>query len=1227
MKIVEQYLLQLNIEKRRWRRAATILTALSLVVAISVSWSLRMTGITLANGAGCGKEEHQHSDNCPSEKILICGYPEIFEEIQEESAEEALEEPVETEEPDENEELPETEETEEAEEITEASEVEAQSDEPKPEHVHTDECYQITCYCELEEHIHEIACYPDPKADIETPLDWQNMFKDYPYTGDLREDLVGIAKTQVGYTESVLNFEVGNDGIRRGYTRYGEWYGAPYNDWSAIFASFCLNFAGADLEKYPNNSGANTMAELWEKQGKYVPFGEYVPISGDLIFFNNNTVGIVAEVQNATIQVICGNIEDSVKVITVLLTDDSIAGWGIINKPISEEELLDISNGPAFFIFEGENLESKTFGLKNFENIITEPENQQYSVNSTSTVIDLLSYLEANGGSYFFTLLDNNNVELPKNENGQYIAVANESYKLTISFNSPNGFLPGTYQYQIPNGLLVNGGEGSFVLNDGVNVGSWVVTDTGLITLDFNENINSRTDIVISSTLGIHFPEQEEPIDFDGKITVTIEKPADQLFPTELYKWGQQGGVSGKEGEDPSKIYWTLQIVGHADSNIPGNILSDEVLFGEWSKDHRYTESDIAGGLTFGVSEPDPITGEYKDWHSWSVSPDDPHLIWTETGWSYKMPKTATCIWCGEIELGNENWIYTVNYTSTPDKTGVAGTYGYENQASIDGQQAYAWTDFTQGEALGDIFKTGTFISDASGGSFLWEFQAVIPGRVPGEKAEYHWYVMDYMYLLNSEGHNVGQAENDAHLATVTTIYNGQTINVPRIQDATENDMFAWDNAWTANNNGINYGREFNLLCRCQCNESNCRFWNGQCGKYWYEDDDGEWKIKDYCQCWTPEETLTFTFVYRTKDLSTIENYGGLGYKLQNIAELHYMPNGGTDGALVSSSTAVVTIPDLFKKELTSDFNGYTAHYRVTVNEAKVVLTNGTPLTIHDEMTQTLAYISGSIVITTEDANGNRTKLRLGDDFTVSYDGTGDQTDKDGNKVHVLDIVILRPQPVMYILDYDTTLIMPDQFSGGVKYSNSATISLWGEDVTDSSVEKVYADINISAKKYNVELRKTCAVTKKPLPGAKFGLYNAQGGLISTGITNAEGKILFETDIINGIILREHVLYYVRELEAPLTYQLDSTQHWFCFCDKSGDYCETCKNLISSIDAVRIPFEQLGKVNVENQPVSIELPATGGSGIYPYILCGLSIMLVPLVYGFSSRRKCERRSQ
>ena len=61
MGIVEQYLLQLKSEQRRWRRAVAILVVLSLFVATGVSWSLRMTGITIANGATCGQEEHQHT--------------------------------------------------------------------------------------------------------------------------------------------------------------------------------------------------------------------------------------------------------------------------------------------------------------------------------------------------------------------------------------------------------------------------------------------------------------------------------------------------------------------------------------------------------------------------------------------------------------------------------------------------------------------------------------------------------------------------------------------------------------------------------------------------------------------------------------------------------------------------------------------------------------------------------------------------------------------------------------------------------------------------------------------------------------------------------------------------------------------------------------------------------------------------------------------------------------
>ena len=1070
------------------------------------------------------------------------------------------------------------------------------------EHTHDDLCQNQESSCQLLEHTHTLECYSDETADVESQLDWQRMFVDYPYTGNLCEDLVGVAKTQVGYSESKMNFKIDQNGTRQGYTRYGAWYGIPYGDWSATFVSFCLNYSQADLNEFPTNTGASTMAEQWKQLDKYAPFNQYTPVSGDLVFFKDNTVGIVSEVHNATMYVIRGDIENSVKVESISLKDNSIVGWGLVSKSASKENILDISNGPAVFIFENGTSASKV---------------QRYTLRNSRTIKELLPYLEANKGGYFFTLLDKNNQELPKDANGNYIAQANTEYKLTISFTSPEGFLPGTYEYQIPNGLMVDGGEGTFILKDGTNVGTWVVTDTGLITFVFNDHMNSRTDITISATMGIHFPEQEEPIDFDGKITVLVEKPPPQSNPTVVKKWGNQGGVEGSDGDDPSKIYWGIEIIGNKDSQIPGSILTDRVIDGEWSKTHRFTESDIAGGLSIGVSE----NGK---WHNWHVSSDDPHLIWTETGWTYKMPKTATCQWCGEIELGNEGWYYYINYSSTPNNAGMAGTFGYENEATIDGAYGYAWVNFTQGEATGEIIKTGSFASDASGGGFLWEFSATIPGRQEGKKADYHWYIMDNMKLLDSSGQTVGFVENDAHLAKVTATYDGKTIEVPRIQDATDDDLFAWDNGWTATDNGINHGREFNLLSRCQCTKDTCH-WDSGCGEYWYMKDDGTYATNGFCQCWTTRENVIFTFVYKTKDMSIVEKYGGKGYQVYNLAELFYIPEGASGGASISRSDAIVPIPGLFKKELTHDFDGYTANYKVTVNEAKIVLTDGSPLVIHDVMTDTLAYISGSLVITAEDTNGVITTLQQGTDYTVSYDGTGNQTDQNGKEVHVLDITILRPQPVMYLLDYDATLILPKVVTGGIKYTNSATITLWGEAITDTSVEKVYADINIAAKSYKVEMFKTCAQTGDPLEGATFGLYNEQGGLITTAVTDSRGQLVFQTNIVEGIILREHVLYYMQELKPPPGYQLDDTKYWFCFCDEVGDDCKICAEIIKEADAVRIPFEQVGKIHVTNRIMDYDLPTTGGPGIYPLMLVSVVFIVTPLVYRFIRRRKRERR--
>lgn len=1280
--ILGDSLRKLNWLHVRRTRMNAMLLILSFVVSLNVFWAMRQPGLTLAGDATCGILEHTHDEDCGTQ-ICVCTlseevhvhsdacYEMQFVPAQEElrlmcsKAEDPhahnescyttiLTDPIQetvlncnneaedhihedgcytlTEIPGQEESVLDCTLTVEPHEhtdncyamqVVEFKEAEALiCGLTETVHTHEESCYEWDLKCGYEEHVHNIMCYSDKMADVETPLDWQNMFADYPYTGNLRQDLVGIARTQVGYSESEWNFEVDSNGVRQGYTRYGAWYGTPYRDWSAMFVSFCLNYAGADSREVPTNTGANAMAEQWKKLEKCAPVGTYDPVAGDLVFFDNNTVGIVAEVQNATFCVIRGDMEDAVRSDVLPLTDGSVVGWGCTEGtiPVPEEsaeeteptepgetvsnvDLLDISNGPVFAIFvDGE----------------AAPQMQTYSLRSMRTITDLLSYLEEKGGSYFFTLLDQNNQELKKDENGNYIAQANTGYKITISFNSPEGFLPGTYQYQVPNGLMVDGGEGTFILNDGTNVGSWTVTDTGLITLTFNENINTHADITISSTLGIHFPEQDDPIDFDGQITVTVQKPPQQQFPTELYKWGIQGGAQGAENVDSRKFYWTVNVIGHQDSQIPGNILSDNVIFGEWSKTHRYTESDIAGGLRFGVSE-------NGNWHSWHVSADDPHLVWTETGWSYKIPKTVTCDTCGELELGNEGWIYYINYTSTPDPPGTAGTFGYENMATLDGQNAYAWTDFTHGEVQGEIAKRGSFVSDAGGGAFRWEIQAVVPGRQEGNLADYRWYIMDYLYLIDEGSNIAGHVENDAHLATITATYKGTTIQIPNVKDATDADLFAWHNEWSSTNeDGVSYGREITLLSRCICDEKNCQ-WGEGCDEHWFQKDDGTWAQNGFCTCWTDTEDMVFTLVYETDDIAMIEHYGGFGYQLRNVVELHYQPPGSNDNVLVDGADATVPIPGVFKKELTQDFDGYTAHYNVTVNEAKLVLTNGSPLVIHDAMSETLAYISGSLVITAEDANGNRTQLQQGTDFTVTYDGTGNQTDAQGKEVHVLDIVIQHPQPVMYILDYDATLVLPNHVTSGIKYTNSATISLWGEDITDDSAEKVYADINIATKSYKVDMYKTCALTGEPLGGATFGLFNERGGLISTEVSDSNGALRFQTNIIEGIVLREHIPYYLQELAPPPGYQLDDTKFWFCFCDHLGDSCATCDAVLAGLDAIRIPFEQIGKVHVTNERISYDLPSTGGTGETPWILAGVIFIVTPLVYEFIRRRKQERR--
>ena len=1071
------------------------------------------------------------------------------------------------------------------------------------EHTHDDSCQSEEAPCKLIEHIHDISCYSDENADVETQLDWQNMFEDYPYTGNLRSDLVGIAKTQVGYAESYRNFKTNNE-KRQGYTRYGAWYGTPYSDWSATFVSFCLHYAGANQSDFPYNTGATSMAEQWKKLGKFASPENYKPSSGDLIFFKDNTVGIICETQSSSCYVIRGDYENEVKTVFVSYADNSILGFGTINKQISGEELYDISRGPAVFIFAD--------GIANTKA-------QTYNLRSSRTINDLITYLNNNSGSYYFTLLDTSNRELPKDDDGNFIVHAGTQYKITLTATSPDGFSPGTYQYQFPNGVEMLAGTGDFVINN-VTVGNWAVTADGRVTLIFNLEANKLSDVTISATMGIVYPEDQKEMDFDGKINVTIQPPREEIEVTEIQKWGEQGNpdnintVNKPHKLDPDKIYWTVQIEGNQNSNIPGSKITDRVLKYDWSYEHYYSDTDMAAGLKFGVSIYNPDEGT-EEWHTWTVYPGD-DLKWTADGWEYTMPEIIICDKnvnsTHEQVLGNDHYTYFIEYTSTPTHVDLAGELGYVNAIDVDNKHQEGWGGFIQNEVKAAVFKNGTLITDAGGAKIVWEIQATIPKKET-QTAEHDWIISDSMSIINQWGNKQYCAGNDINISGITANHFGAIINVPHYSAATDDDPYAYElYTWS---DGTNNGAEIHILQRCVCTEETCGEWSGQCNPWGYWDGP-QYKVTNFCDCWHDAEDTTFTITYETDVTEEIEQYGSLGYSAYNGAGLY------SNAASLWTETTV-PLPGIIKKE-DQQPEGSLVKYNITVNESKLNLTDGFPLVIHDEMTDTLTFMRGSLVIQSEDAAGNIVTLHEGVDYTYTYDGTGKRVDKNGNTVHVLDVTILHPQLVTYILDYNTMLIVQGATSA-LKYNNTATISLWGGTASSTSTERIFPDISFASNAFSVMIHKLSADSGASLQGAKFGLFNAQGGLITTGVTDADGKVFFQTDILNGIVLREHKIYYVQELEAPPGYMLDDTIYKFCFCNQADGQCDTFDDLKEEHELTRVPFDTTGHIDITNQTKSYNLPETGGIGTYPLMLASVILIITPLVYRFIRRRKRERR--
>ncbi|MBP3523182.1 MAG: CHAP domain-containing protein, partial [Clostridia bacterium] len=168
----------------------------------------------------------------------------------------------------------------------------------------------------------------------ETERDWKRSVSGAKLTGDWRKDLVAVAATQVGWSYQEKCFILDDAGEKHYYSRYGDWYGAPYSDWCAMFVAFCAHYADIPESACPISASCRTWKDELERMGAYRSAdSDYQPGRGDIVFFawegkgSPFHMGIVEKVSGRTIHTIEGNV-GGVRRKQRTVSGDGIIGYG-----------------------------------------------------------------------------------------------------------------------------------------------------------------------------------------------------------------------------------------------------------------------------------------------------------------------------------------------------------------------------------------------------------------------------------------------------------------------------------------------------------------------------------------------------------------------------------------------------------------------------------------------------------------------------------------------------------------------------------------------------------------------------------------------------------------------------------------------------------------------------------------------------------------------------------
>ena len=339
--------------------------------------------------------EHEHTDDCYTlEEVLVCG--------QEEGEPEKTDDGAALYDGDENS----AEESDSAEESVTEADPEPEQEATKPEtddeidtgytvHHHTAECYGKVLICGKEEHEHTADCLVNPNAEIDAEYDAKTPERT---SVDWAQDMVLVARSQLGYTESKA--DVDEDG--NGYTMYADQYYKDkpmvYADWDSTFVAYCLYHAGVPQDIIPQYASISALrGELARMNSEYYTddpqeFASILP--GDIVMYKNaegrETIGVVSDATvdeetdlTTALTVISGDVAtgcesdgettiDQVAEVSVALNEvtsfvsvNAAEGYGISDLMEEDEEAQKVGSKVIYLVGEDQKLNETDF--KSFE--------------------------------------------------------------------------------------------------------------------------------------------------------------------------------------------------------------------------------------------------------------------------------------------------------------------------------------------------------------------------------------------------------------------------------------------------------------------------------------------------------------------------------------------------------------------------------------------------------------------------------------------------------------------------------------------------------------------------------------------------------------------------------------------------------------------------------------------------------------------------------------------